>query len=180
MSEIGSGNGSSYPGSIDTNSVAEVNSPNAGRTRARKEVVEDLSAAVIAIENELGTDPAGSLSNVKTYLQTEHQVDRTHKSSHGPHVYIDEANYANFSAAAAAAPNKTLVVGRSINLDANTTINASTSLMPINPGVINANGFTLTINGPVVGDPKHQWLSGFAAGEVTFGSVTVVYPGWFL
>ena len=179
MSEIGSGNGSSYPGSIDTNSVAEVNSPNAGRTRARKEVVEDLSAAVIAIENELGTDPAGSLSNVKTYLQTEHQVDGTHKSSHGPHVYIDEANYANFSAAVAAAANKTLVVGRSINLDANTIIAASTSIMPINPGVINANGFTLTIIGPVVGDPKHQWLSGFSAGVIFSNATTNIYPEWF-
>src|SRR3990167_11378556 len=180
MSEIGSGNGSSYPGSIDTNSVAEVNSPNAGRTRARKEVVEDVSAEVIEIENELGTDPAGTLSDVKTYLQTQHQTDGTHKSTHGPHVYIDEANYANFSTAVAAAPNKTLVVGRSINLDANTTIAASTSIMPVNPGLINANGFTLAINGPVVGDPKYQWLSGFAAGEVTcgIGSVINVHPVW--
>jgi len=130
----------------------------------------------------LGTDPAGTLSDVKTYLQTQHQTDGTHKSTHGPHVYIDEANYANFSAAVAAAPNKTLVVGRSINLDADTTIHASTSIMPINPGVINANGFTLTINGPVVGDPKHQWLSGFAAGEVLFGfsnSTRYVFPEWF-
>src|SRR3990172_11574497 len=180
MPEIGSGNGSSYPGSIDINSVAEVNSPNVGKTRARKEPIEDITAAVIAIENELGTDPAGTLSDVKTYLQTQHQTDGTHKSTHGPHVYIDEANYANFSTAVAAAPNKTLVVGRSINLDANTTIAASTSLMPVNPGLINANGFTLTINGSVVGDPKHPWLSGFAAGGVTFGlgSINVVHASW--
>ena len=179
MSEIGSGNNSSYPGGIDTNATPEVNSPASGKTRARKEVVEDLAAAVIAIENELGTDPAGSLSDVKTFLQLQHQTDGTHKSTHGPHVYIDEANYANFSAAVAAAPNKTLVVARSINLDANTVIGSTVSLMPLNPGVINKNGFTLTINGPVVGNPMHQWLSGFAAGDVVFGSISHVNPQWW-
>src|SRR3990172_11128111 len=39
---------------------------------------------------------------------------------------------------------------------------------------------TLTINGPVVGDPRHQWLSGFAAGDVTFGVGIKVIPCiWF-
>ena len=38
---------------------------------------------------------------------------------------------------------------------------------------------TLTINGPVTGDPKHQWLSGFAAGEVLFGSISEIYVDWF-
>ena len=168
MSEIGAGNNSSYPGGIDTNSTPEINSPAAGKTRARAQIVEDLTAALIAIENELGTDPAGSLADVKTFLQLQHQTDGTHKSTHGPHVYIDEANYANFSAAVAAAPNKTLVIARSINLDANTVIAASVSLMPVNPGVINANGFTLTINGPPVGGPMYQWLSGFNAGGILF------------
>jgi len=52
--------------------------------------------------------------------------------------------------------------------------------MPINPGVIVSNGYTLTINGPVVGNPMHQWLSGFAAGEMTFGTiVTNIIPNWF-
>lgn len=181
MAEIGSGNNSSYPGGIDTNATPEVNSPASGKTRARKEPIEDLAAAVIAIENELGTDPAGSLSDVKTFLQLQHQTDGTHKSTHGPHVYIDESAYANFSAAVAAAPNKTLVVARSINLDANTVIASSVSLMPVNPGVINANGFTLTINGPVVGDPMHQWLSGFSAGEVIINPAKnkEVYPDWW-
>src|SRR3989304_3100197 len=36
---------------------------------------------------------------------------------------------------------------------------------------------TLTINGPVVGNPMHQWLSGFAAGEVT---LTSYKEEWFL
>lgn len=39
---------------------------------------------------------------------------------------------------------------------------------------------TLTINGPVVGNPMHQWLSGFAAGEVTFalGTIKHFLPIW--
>ena len=177
MAEIGSGNNSSYPGALDVNAVVEVNSPAAGKTKARKEVVEDLSAIAIAIETELGTDPAGTLTDVKTYLQTQHQTDGTHKNTHGPHKWLDEQDYANFTAAVAAAPNKTLVIARSINLDANTTIPASVSLMPINPGIINANGYTLTINAPPVGNPMHQWLSGFAAGEVT--GLKTVKAEWF-
>src|SRR3990167_10328163 len=172
MGEIGSGNNSSYPGELDTNSIPEVNSPAVGKTKARKEPIEDLTNAVIKIETALGTDPAGSLTNVKTFLQTQHQTDGTHKNTHGPHKWLDEQDYANFTAAVAAAPNKTLVISRSISLDANTVIPASVSIMPMNPGVIVSNGYTLTINGPVVGDPRHQWLSGFAAGEVVFGAGT--------
>lgn len=155
-----------------------MNSPASGKTRARKEVVEDLTAAIIAIENELGTDPAGSLSDVKTFLQLQHNTDGTHKNTHGPHFYIDEANHANFSAAVTAAANKVLVITRSINLDANTTIPSTTSIMPVNPGIINANGFTLTINGPVVGNPMHKWLSGFSAGGFIFESRQLIDPIW--
>lgn len=177
MGEIGSGNNSSYPGALDTNAIPEVNSPAAGKTKARKEPIEDLTDAVIKIETELGTDPAGSLTDVKTFLQTQHQTDGTHKSTHGPHKWLDEQDYANFTAAVAAAANKTLVVARSINLDANTTIPVSVSLMPINPGIINANGYTLTINDPVVGNPIHQWLSGFTASQITIKGK--IHAKWF-
>ena len=78
MSELGSGGGSSYPGSIDTDNTQEVNSPNAGKTKARAEVVNDLAAAVVAIQTELGVDPAGTLTDVKTFLQAEHGTDGTH------------------------------------------------------------------------------------------------------
>ena len=78
MSEIGSGSGSSFPSALDTDNTVEVNSPNAGKTKARAEVPNDLAACVVAIETELGTDPAGILTDVKTYLQTEHQTDGTH------------------------------------------------------------------------------------------------------
>src|SRR3990172_1861227 len=86
---------------------------------------------------------------------------------------------------ASAVANKTMILSSTVTLTANTVIPASVSIMPINPGVIVSNGYTLTINGPVVGNPMHQWLSGFTAGEVTFGSlsapspVTIVYPEWW-
>lgn len=78
MSELGSGSGSSYPGALDTNATPEVDSPNAGKTKARADVPNDHSAAIIATQTELGTDPAGTLADVKTYLQTEHNADGTH------------------------------------------------------------------------------------------------------
>ena len=80
MAQLFSGNGTSYPGAIDT-ALLEVNSPAAGKTKARAAVPNDLAAAILAIQNELGTDPAGSLANVKTFLQTEHNTDGTHKNS---------------------------------------------------------------------------------------------------
>lgn len=81
MAELGAGNGSDYPGTVDTDNSLEVDSPNAGKTLARAAVPNDLAAAIIAIETELGTDPAGTLADVKTYLQTEHNTDGTHKTS---------------------------------------------------------------------------------------------------
>ena len=78
MSEIGSGSGSSYPTALDTDNTPEVNSPAAGKTKARKEVVNDLASCIVAIETELGTNPSGTLSDVKTFLQTEHATDGTH------------------------------------------------------------------------------------------------------
>jgi len=78
MSELGSGSGSSYPSALDTNAVLEVNSPSGGKTKARAAVPNDIAAGLVAVQTELGTDPAGSLTDVKTYLQTEHETDGTH------------------------------------------------------------------------------------------------------
>ncbi len=78
MAELGSGGGSDYPGTLDTNNTLEVNSPNAGKTKARAEVPNDHAAALVAIQTELGTDPAGTLTDVKTFLQAEHNTDGTH------------------------------------------------------------------------------------------------------
>jgi hypothetical protein len=76
MAELGAGNGSDYPSAIDTDNVLE-----SATTDVRFNVPNDSNAAIVAIETELGTDPAGSLSDVKTYLQTEHNADGTHDSS---------------------------------------------------------------------------------------------------
>jgi len=81
MVEIGSGSGSSYPGSLDTHSVPEVNSPNAAKTKVRAEVPNDLGSAIVAVQTELGTDPAGTTTDVKTFLQVEHNADGTHNTS---------------------------------------------------------------------------------------------------
>lgn len=77
MGQLGDGTGSTYPGTLDT-AGTEVDSPNVGKTKARADVPNDIYAAVVAVETELGTDPAGSLADVKTYLQTEHNTDGTH------------------------------------------------------------------------------------------------------
>ena len=74
MAEIGAGSGSGYPGALDTNSSLEVDSS----TLARADVPNDLAAAIVAIETELGTDPAGTKTDVKTFLQVSHQTDGTH------------------------------------------------------------------------------------------------------
>ena len=58
MAELGAGSGSSYPGALDTNNTLEVNHPNPGRTKARAEVPNDLAAAVVAMQTELGVGPA--------------------------------------------------------------------------------------------------------------------------
>ena len=81
MSEIGAGSGSSYPGGLDANASVEINAPNPGKTKARKEVVEDLSACIINIETTLGVDPQGSKATVVARLDTEHNADGSHKDT---------------------------------------------------------------------------------------------------
>ena len=81
MAEIGAGTGTSYPGGLDTNTSIEVNSPNVNKTKARAEVINDLAAAVVAIETEIGTNPSGSIADLKTYLQVEHGINGTHNTS---------------------------------------------------------------------------------------------------
>jgi len=83
MGNLGSGSGSSYPSTLDTQTAVEVDSPAAGKTKARAAVPNDIIAAVIAIEAELGTLPKGSTSNVKTFLQVEHNTDGTHNATAG-------------------------------------------------------------------------------------------------
>jgi len=74
MAELGAGGGSGYPAALDSNTSLEVDSG----TLARADVPNDLAAAVVAVQTELGTDPAGTKTNVKSFLQIEHQTDGTH------------------------------------------------------------------------------------------------------
>jgi len=80
MGELGSGDGSSYPGALDTDSSREVNDVNPGKTKARAEVVNDLASAIVAIENELGVNPAGTKTTVVKRFDTEHGLDGTHSA----------------------------------------------------------------------------------------------------
>jgi hypothetical protein len=80
MSELGAGSGTSYPTGIDTDNTIEVNSPSTNKTKARAEVPNDLAAAIVAIETELGTSPSGTAADVKTFLQVQHTTTGTHKN----------------------------------------------------------------------------------------------------
>lgn len=82
MSEIGSGSGSSYPGTLDTNATIEVDAPNAGKTKAKAAIVNDLAACILSIETELGVDPAGSKATVVARIDQEHNADGSHKDSY--------------------------------------------------------------------------------------------------
>ena len=76
MAELGSGNGTSYPAAIDVDNSVEAD----GTTTARADVVNDLASAIIGVQGELGTNPAGSLTDVKTFLQTQHAADGAHSA----------------------------------------------------------------------------------------------------
>ena len=87
MAEIGSGGGSSYPSSLDVDANLEYDSPAVNKTVARAAPINDLAAAVIAIETALGTTPQGLISDVKTFLQTEHTTAGAHKNFVGKVIY---------------------------------------------------------------------------------------------
>lgn len=77
--EIGDGLGIDWPASQDTDNTKEVDSPNPGATVASSKALNDVIALALAISLELGTDPAGTLADVKTWLQLEHNTNGTHK-----------------------------------------------------------------------------------------------------
>ncbi len=68
--EIGSGNGTGYPSTLDTNNILEQNDNEPAPTLNRAQVVNDLASAIVAIQTELGIDPAGSFSTVKARLDS--------------------------------------------------------------------------------------------------------------
>ena len=67
MSVLGEGNGPSWPSSVDTRET-QVDQPAVGKTLVDANLLNDILKALIAIETELGTDPAGSLTDLKTRL----------------------------------------------------------------------------------------------------------------
>jgi hypothetical protein len=83
MAKLRSGNGTDYPSAIDTDLFVDDNQLEVdNQTIPRAAIPNDLALADIAVQTELGEDPAGSLTapddNVKTWLQTEHGTDGTH------------------------------------------------------------------------------------------------------
>lgn len=76
MAQLGDGVGSGYPGALDT-STTEVDDPGGTVVSAAK--INDTTAAIIAVQTELGADPAGSATNLVTRLAVEHKVDGTHE-----------------------------------------------------------------------------------------------------
>ena len=67
MGEIGSGGGSSYPGAVDTGAVAETPTD-----FVRLDWGKDVEAAIVAIQAELGVDPAASNATVVARLDAIH------------------------------------------------------------------------------------------------------------
>src|SRR5574341_571525 len=67
MADLGKGQGSDYPAGIDT---AEQQIDGASGTVVDANLTNDFGSAIIAIETELGVDPAGSLGDVATRLST--------------------------------------------------------------------------------------------------------------
>ncbi len=69
--ELGAGDGTGYPGVIDTDTSVEVDYPDPLATTARAAVPNDTNAAVIAIETELGINPSGAYDTVKARLDAD-------------------------------------------------------------------------------------------------------------
>jgi hypothetical protein len=134
MAELGSGNGTDYPSALDTDNTLEVD----GSTLARADVPNDTNAAVVAIENELGTNPSGTISDVKSYLQTEHNTNGTHDTSKivmiagsqtitGEKLFSETIRFTKGSDVASAT-TLTLGAGNYFDITGTTTITGITSI----------------------------------------------------
>lgn len=178
MAEIGDGLGTSYPGALDTNSTPEVNSPNVGKTKARKEVVQDLAFAVVAVEATLGTNPQGGAASVGARIAKGHNPDGTHLA------WIDAADYSNFTNAITAAAGKTLLIRSNITVDAAYTFPSGTHVEVTHAGSFTwASGGSLVwaAGSTLVAPPGKQVFINFGTANVTLGSGSVMrfYPQLF-
>ncbi len=111
MANLGSGNGSGYPSTLDTQSP-----PESGATLARADVPNDFASAIIAVQTELGTDPAGTETNVKAYLEKEHMVDGTHGEITPTKVTIGGDLIEKFGGTLASATNLLLGSGSTFDI----------------------------------------------------------------
>jgi hypothetical protein len=64
MGEFGSGAGTSYPAHLDTRRV-EVNFPTAGWRWVNANWANDITDALVSIQNAIGTNPQGALSSLR-------------------------------------------------------------------------------------------------------------------
>lgn len=77
MAELGDGNGTGYPAALDTDTTQE-----SASLIARQEVPNDIAAAIVAVETELGTLPQGTVDDLRTRLAVALENDGTVKHSH--------------------------------------------------------------------------------------------------
>jgi len=64
LSEIGAGSGTGYPSALDSNNILEYDKESAEKTLVRSDVVNDIAAAIVAIQTALGTNPEGNAGDV--------------------------------------------------------------------------------------------------------------------
>ena len=65
MSEIGAGSGSGYPAALDSDATQETSND-----YARIQYANDVAAAIVAVEAELGIAPSGGYATVVARLDT--------------------------------------------------------------------------------------------------------------
>jgi hypothetical protein len=134
MAELGSGNGTDYPSALDTDNTLEVDNT----TLARADVPNDMGAAIVAIENELGTNPSGTTANVKTFVQVEHSTNGTHDATKvvmiagaqtitGEKLFSETIRFTKGSDVASAT-TLTLGAGNYFDITGTTTITGITSI----------------------------------------------------
>jgi hypothetical protein len=174
MSELGSGSGSGYPSVLDVDNDAEVDDPSASRTLARSNVPNDLAAAIIAIQTELGTNPSGSLTDVKTFLQVEHiAADGTHGDVTADSLTMEGIFFCEDQIADQIYERDTAAVVNAIG-SITTNQNLDHELGPVHTVTITANTITLSFTNPPISGRMGSWIvfmTNGGLGTLTFANV---------
>ena len=132
MAEIGASSGTGYPSAIDTNSTPEVDSPSASKTLVRAATPNDLAAAVIAVQTELGTNPRGAAASVKAFLQAEHTTAGLH-TAFGQSLTITETVSAGVSAVPLLLKSSLQAEKARFVISSNANLNLSINRDPVTP-----------------------------------------------